>query len=54
MSGLLRQNEQAVTKGYQGVITQAIFGVCANWLGEFAPDIKLVLKKSNAEDSAIK
>ena len=40
------------TKGYQGVITQAIFGVCANWLGEFAPDIKRVLKrnKAGAED----
>lgn len=33
-----------LTKGYQGVVTQAIFGVCANWLGEFAPDIKRVLK----------
>ena len=34
-----------LTKGYQGAVTQAIFGVCANWLGEFAPDIKRVLKK---------
>lgn len=40
------------TKGYQAVITQAIFGVCANWLAEFAPDIKRVLKgnKAGADD----
>ena len=37
-------NPGLLAKGYQGVITQAIFGVCANWLGEFAPDIKRVLK----------
>lgn len=34
-----------LTEGYQGAVTQAIFGVCANWLGEFAPDIKRVLKR---------
>jgi hypothetical protein len=36
-----------LTKGYQGVITQAAFGVCANWIGEFAPDVIRVLKKEN-------
>ena len=36
-------NPGLVTKGYQGVVTQVIFGVCANWIGEFAPDIKRVL-----------
>ncbi|HTV06976.1 MAG TPA: hypothetical protein VME86_16525 [Acidobacteriaceae bacterium] len=40
-----------LTKGYQGVVTQAAFGVCANWLGEFMPDIMRVLKKKKAEDS---
>jgi hypothetical protein len=37
-------NPSLVTKGYQGMVTQAIFGLCANWIGEFAPDIKRVLK----------
>ena len=37
-------NPGLLTKGYQGVVTQAIFGVGANWLGEFAPDIKRALK----------
>lgn len=41
-----------LTKGYEGVVTQAAFGVCANWLGEFAPDIKRVLKKKKAEKPA--
>ena len=42
-----------LTKGYQGVVTQAAFGVCANWLGEFAPDIKRVLqKKKNGKSAA--
>lgn len=40
-----------LTKGYQGVVTQAIFGVCANWLGEFAPDIKRVLQGKKAGSS---
>jgi hypothetical protein len=37
-------NPSLLTRGYQGIVTQAIFGVGANWLGEFAPDIKRVLK----------
>lgn len=37
-------NPGLLTKGYQAVVTQAIFGTGANWLGEFAPDIKRVLK----------
>jgi hypothetical protein len=40
-----------LTKGYQAVTTQAIFGVCANWLGEFAPDIKRVLSRSKTAAS---
>jgi hypothetical protein len=51
-------NPSLLTRGYQGVVTQAIFGVCANWLGEFAPDIKRVLKgkkaqKTGSETSAV-
>ena len=41
-------NPSLLTKGYQGVVTQVAFGVCANWLGEFAPDIKRVLRKNKA------
>jgi hypothetical protein len=28
-----------VAEGYRGVVTQAGFGMAANWIGEFAPDI---------------
>jgi hypothetical protein len=42
-----------LTNGYQGVITQAAFGICANWLGEFAPDIKHVLKKENKTGNSV-
>ena len=41
------QNPVLSASGYQGVITQAGFGVCANLLGEFAPDIMRALKKEN-------
>src|ERR1700739_159616 len=40
-------NPSLVTKGYQGFVTTAIFGVGSNWLGEFAPDITRVLKGKN-------
>jgi hypothetical protein len=45
-------NSSLLTRGYQGVVTQAIFGVCANWLGEFAPDIKRVLKGKKGQKTA--
>lgn len=45
-------NPGLLTKGYQGVVTQVIFGVGANWLGEFAPDIKRVLKGNKGQKSA--
>ena len=35
-------------KGYQSVITQAVYGVCAHWLGEFAPDIKRILQRNKS------
>jgi hypothetical protein len=44
-------NPDLVPKGYQGVITQAAFGVCANWLGEFAPDFKRILQKRKSGKS---
>jgi hypothetical protein len=48
----LPANPGLLTKGYQGLTTQAIFGICANWLGEFAPDIKRVLKGNKAGNAA--
>jgi hypothetical protein len=44
-------NPNLVTKGIQGITTQAAFGICANWLGEFAPDIKRVLQKNKSPQS---
>lgn len=41
-----------LAKGYQSVTTQIIFGMCANWLGEFAPDFKRVLKRHHAKQDA--
>ena len=40
-----------LARGYQGVITQAAFGVAANWVGEFAPDIKRMLQRNKSERS---
>jgi hypothetical protein len=34
-----------VAEGYRSVITQAGFGFLANWVGEFAPDAKRILRK---------
>jgi hypothetical protein len=47
-------NPNLLTEGYQGVATQVVFGVCANWLGEFAPDIKRILQKGKSGKSAKK
>jgi hypothetical protein len=38
-------NPSLLTRGYQGMITQVFFGMGANWIGEFAPDIKRILQK---------
>ena len=35
-----------VAEGYRGALTQMTFGIAANWLGEFAPDIKRILRGS--------
>ena len=34
-----------VGEGYRSVITQAGFGFLANWVGEFAPDAKRILRR---------
>jgi hypothetical protein len=33
-----------VVKGYQGAITQLAVGIGVNWLAEFGPDIKQILR----------
>jgi hypothetical protein len=42
-------NPSLVVKGYQGAITQLAFGIGVNWLAEFAPDIKAVLRGGKAK-----
>ena len=41
-------NRELLAEGYRGVITQAAFGILAHWVGEFAPDIKRVLRKEKS------
>ena len=41
-------NRDLLAEGYRGVITQAAFGILAHWVGEFAPDIKRVLRKEKS------
>jgi hypothetical protein len=40
-------------EGYEGILTQAAFGMLSNWVGEFAPEIRsqLVRKRAPALDS---
>jgi hypothetical protein len=38
-------NRDLLAEGYRGAITQAAFGMAANWIGEFAPDIKRMLRR---------
>jgi len=35
-----------LAEGYRGAITQVGFGFTANWLAEFAPDIKQILRRA--------
>ena len=44
-------NPSLLAKGYQGVTTQVVFGICANWLGEFAPDFKRMLQRNKSGQS---
>lgn len=37
-----------LAEGYRGAITQVGFGILAHWVGEFAPDIKRVLRKERS------
>ena len=38
-----------LVKGYQSAITQAGVGIAINWIGEFAPEIKRILRKSKKQ-----
>ena len=44
-------NPNLLVKGYQGAITQAGVGIGINWLAEFAPEIKKVLRRN--KDKAV-
>lgn len=36
---------KAWVEGYQAMLTQAVWGVFSNWVGEFAPEITRILKR---------
>ena len=40
-----------VAEGYRGVITQVGFGIAANWVGEFAPDIMRIVRRQKDSNS---
>jgi hypothetical protein len=44
-------NPDLVAEGYRGAITQVGFGIAANWVGEFAPDINRILRRKKTEDN---
>lgn len=47
------QDRDLLTEGYRATLTQAGFGVAANWVGEFAPDIlRVVLRRKDPSNSA--
>jgi len=41
-------NRDLLAEGYRGAITQVSFGIAANWVGEFAPDLKRILRGKKA------
>lgn len=44
------KDHNLATEGYRAMFTQAAFGVGANWLGEFMPDIARVLRGKRGSD----
>lgn len=38
-------NPDVLVKGYQGAVTQVAVGIGVNWLAEFAPQIKRILRR---------
>jgi len=47
LSSVWKPQGRLWTEGYEGVLTQAGFGLLSNWVGEFAPEIKRKLKRNN-------
>ncbi len=45
LSSVWKPQSKLWTEGYQGVLTQAGFGMLSNWFGEFAPEIGRKLKR---------
>lgn len=43
-------NRDLAAEGYRSLITQAGFGVAANWIGEFAPDIMRIVRGRKTPD----
>ena len=43
-------NPSVLIKGYQGAVTQVAVGIGVNWLAEFAPEIKRVLRRPPGPD----
>jgi hypothetical protein len=46
-------NPNLLVKGYQGAITQVAFGIGVNWLAEFAPDIKAILRRNKGGSDSL-
>ncbi len=46
-SSTWKQSHDAWNEGGRGVITQAGFGILANWIGEFAPEIARVVRRDH-------
>jgi hypothetical protein len=44
MSSLWQPQDKLWKDGYDGVLTQAAFGMLSNWVGEFAPEIRRKLR----------
>lgn len=45
MSSLWKPGDKVWVEGYRSVLTQAGFGVLANWIGEFAPEIVRAVRR---------
>jgi hypothetical protein len=51
ISSTWKPRSEVLEQGYQGMLTQAEFGLVANWIGEFAPDILRVLERKRTHRS---
>jgi hypothetical protein len=53
LSGVWEPRSRLWTEGYEGILTQALFGMLSNWAGEFAPELReqLERRKVHAQSS---